>query len=546
MATITDLDQSYVDMFRQQRESGEPYPQEEGIIAVDDSPADIRIYQVAFEKDYTISTLLRQFEEVAVDCPLQYARNKFPDFYDGTEICYYQSCQYQCSSGVKLPDEKELNFWMKNGSPELDESTFLSYFLDEEIERIGNYLDVAFREMVQEGIFFAGVIELYYRLQGRFPELNHQVIGFKYFLMTLAAMARRQYRLRIGTGQSFYLKFVGDMVYFTLNRDSTNVADITTAMFRDLTIHTPVSEKITPLFNSYYRKVIPALIEKYFESARTNSEDNFIYRLPGEMKSALYEYVYTKTDERSLIIREKFEQLLPDRFMVLPYLAKSMIDYQQILSREVSRPGRPAASGKQSFTPNILETVSESTERVYVHMLNFVRDCNYNIIANVINVQSAKFRLFRGGKWETPHATGYTTPMDVVYRTYVALQRIAQQKEIMRRALEITGGEYGYRIRRGTDVSFHIAQISKEEFEAISQKSRNALTGANRDIKKGRVYDPKHYSIVSIQRIQEAYNRLAKLKRWPLNEKYPADAATDVPQMLDKLGLVLNFSFEIK
>ena len=531
-------------MFTEQRDSGDPIPLEDEVIALDELPADIRIYQVALEKDYTISTLLRQFETMAVDCPLEYARNKFPDIYDNTEICYYQQCKYQCSSKVELPNEKELSSWLKNSNPNLDESTFLSYFLDEEIERIEKYFDVLFHEMVQEGEYFTGVIELYYRMQNRFPELNHQIIGFKYFLMALAELTRRQYRLYIGGGQAFYLKFIGDTVYFTLNRDSTNVADITTAMFRDLTIHTPVMEKVVPLIESCHQRIIPKLVNEYVRSQKYNQGDKFIYRLPAELKSSLYEYVYDKSDETSRTIKEKFEQLLPDRFMTLPYLVRSMIDYQKILSREVKHPGRPAASGQQSFTPNILEKVNAETERVYVHMLNFVMTSKYNIIANVINVQSAKFRLYRNGKWETPHAPEYSTPMDIVYRTYVALQRIEMQKDTMRRALDTTGGIYGYRIRHGTITNFHIAEITEDEFVAINQKNRSGLTGANRDVKKGRLYVPNRYNITSIINVQKAYNTFARRNGLQPNEKQPSAAANDVPQMLDKMGLTLNFSYD--
>ena len=540
-----DLDQEYIDQFQRYRRSNAPAPQSRGIIELDDAIADLHIYRVALEKDYNISTLLRQFEEVAVDCPLEYARNKFPDVYEGTEICYYQSCQYQCTSGTQLPDEPTLQHWLKNGAPELDESTFRSYFMADELERIENYLNVMFREMIADGEFYTTATALYYRLQDRFPELTHQIIGFPYYLMTLVAMTRRQHRLQTDAGQSYYLKFVGDLVYFTLNRDSTTVADVTTAMFRDLTVHVPTMERVIPMIERYHQSMIPRLIEWYTSAAIERKEDQFIHQLSAELKMGLYEHVYDKSDQTSRAIRRKFEQLLPDRFMTLPYLVKSMIDYQKIISKEVSRAGRPAASGQQGFTPNILETVNADTETVYVHMLNFVMSARYNIIANVINVHTAKFRVYRNGRWETPHAPGHSTAMDVVYQTYVALQRIEQQKDYMRRALELTGGIYGYNIRVGAETRYHIAEITPDEFRKIEQRPRANLTGASRDVKKGRRFDPGQYPLSNVKRVQDAYNFFAVRRGRPRNTKPLKEAVVDVPEMLEALGLNMSFSYDV-
>lgn len=509
-------------------------------------PADVRIYRVAYEKDYKISSVLRQFEKLAIDCPLQYARNRFPDQLDYTSTCYYEPCQYQCQSKTQLPDETTIVEWLKNGDPKLDESTFLAYYLGDELERIENYLTVMLQELIERGEFYSSTFSLYYRLTERFPELNHQVIGYPYLLMALAAMVRRQYRLQVGAGQAYYLKFEGDLVYLTLHLDhlttdgtsSTSVMDITTAMLRDITIQVPINEQLGPLFEQYHQRMFPQLVTEY-RRVKENEErlKEFIYGLTGSLKASLYEHIYDRSDTDSQSLRRDFERLLPDRFLRLPHLANAMTAYHQVLTGMTRRPGRPSTRGQQQFTVKQLENALIDTEMVDVHILNFPVNVQFNIIANVIHVKDAKFRLYRNGQWESPHAPNTTTNMDVVYQTYLTRERIRMQQNLMYRALMTSGGTYGYHIQQGTVYNFYVAHITPEVYNATLQASsgRSTQTGAARDMEKGSRYDGK-YDKDRLQIVQQAYR-----EHFPDRSTIP-----DLPQMLTELNLTLSFSYDTR
>ena len=543
-------DQDYLTTFRAVVGRGPPTAQSTAHPTT--MPADVRIYQVAYTKDYKISTVLRQFEELAVDCPLQYARNRFPDYLNYTSTCYYQPCQYRCQSGTQLPDETIVVNWLRNGDPHVDESTFRSYYLGEELERIEQYLAVLLRERIQQGEFYATTIALYHQLSERFPELKHQVIGYPYLLMALAAMVRRQYRIQSGAGQAYYLQFEGDLVYLTLHLGHTNVvgtggatvADITTAMFRDITVQVPVSEQLGPLFDEYHQRLFPRLLAEYRRARATDTANKdgvktkvraFIYALRGVIKAKLYEYVYDRPDEESQQLRRDFEVLLPDRFMRLPYLANAMTTYYQVLTSLIRRAGRPPVSGRQQFTVKMLESALPDTELVDVHILNYPVNVKFNIIANVIHVKDAKFRLRRNGQWESPHAPGTTVNMDVVYQTYLTRARIQAQQDLMRRALGVSGGTYGYHIQQGASYHFYVAHITQGEYEALVRAAggRSTQTGAPRNTEKGSRYKGQ-YDRQRLAVVQAAYRR-----------QFPNEPTTpDLPEMLTKLNLTLSFSYD--
>lgn len=91
----------------------------------DKKTSDIAMYNFSIEKNIRISRIMHILKRSAVDCYINIDRNTAPEEYDGTPECDYQKCAYSC-----MVEPIEGN----------DKSTFNSYFLSDEIERLTNYI----------------------------------------------------------------------------------------------------------------------------------------------------------------------------------------------------------------------------------------------------------------------------------------------------------------------------------------------------------------------------------------------------------------------
>ena len=58
-------------------------------------------YTTMEKKSFSDHHVMRFVKQIAVDCIANLDRNILPSDYDGTAICDYQSCEYECSSGPK-------------------------------------------------------------------------------------------------------------------------------------------------------------------------------------------------------------------------------------------------------------------------------------------------------------------------------------------------------------------------------------------------------------------------------------------------------------
>lgn len=61
---------------------------------------DLDFYKSSEEKDIYIHRIFRMLKQATFDCQINYQRNRRPDDIDGSPICDYQKCDYQCT-GVK-------------------------------------------------------------------------------------------------------------------------------------------------------------------------------------------------------------------------------------------------------------------------------------------------------------------------------------------------------------------------------------------------------------------------------------------------------------
>ena len=100
---------------------------------------DLQMYKICEDKDFSIKSILRLLMESAIDCALNYIKNKRIGL-DGSRECDYTICEYKCD-GI---DMKEV----KNGvdSKNLDYSTYNIYYTNPKSNEILNKIENLFRE----------------------------------------------------------------------------------------------------------------------------------------------------------------------------------------------------------------------------------------------------------------------------------------------------------------------------------------------------------------------------------------------------------------
>ena len=101
---------------------------------------DLLRYKSSERKDIAIRGLLRLLMETAVDCALNYNRNRIRNGRDGSPECDYTTCEYVCD-GI---DRQELMEGIP--SDQLDLSTYHLYYVDPVLSPIYEKVDRLFRE----------------------------------------------------------------------------------------------------------------------------------------------------------------------------------------------------------------------------------------------------------------------------------------------------------------------------------------------------------------------------------------------------------------
>lgn len=67
------------------------------------STIDTLLYKRSEQKDVLIQRVMRYIKQSAVDCMLNRQRNILPSSLDGTPLCDYQACDYECVGNVDIP-----------------------------------------------------------------------------------------------------------------------------------------------------------------------------------------------------------------------------------------------------------------------------------------------------------------------------------------------------------------------------------------------------------------------------------------------------------
>jgi len=100
---------------------------------------DLILYELSENKDVSMKRLERIIKEAAVDCSINYRKNKAKDL-DGMRECEYQSCDYTCD-GV----DKSMVIQGKVPANMIDYSTYNLYYSDKKVLEIKNNIKSLFK-----------------------------------------------------------------------------------------------------------------------------------------------------------------------------------------------------------------------------------------------------------------------------------------------------------------------------------------------------------------------------------------------------------------
>lgn len=71
---------------------------------------DMYLYQMSEEKDLHIRRMIHMMKQCAIDCQIHYDRNVRAGDIDGSKICDYEDCHYQCVTAQAKPTPDQLDF----------------------------------------------------------------------------------------------------------------------------------------------------------------------------------------------------------------------------------------------------------------------------------------------------------------------------------------------------------------------------------------------------------------------------------------------------
>lgn len=509
------------------------------------APRDVGMYSILFNKDIFISSLMRQFEIIAIDCVLQQARNMYPETDNYSDHCYYELCNYVCSSGFKYPADdiiKQALEYNNNPDFKIDDSTYLSYYLALDIQRIDKYITNYLIDLINQDIYSITDITLYNNLISTYPELDHQRMKLTYFTTALNYMAQSQHIIELENKPRLYIKYEKPIVYLALNYKSQSVIDSYYSKNLNITAIQNTDLIVENHIRQYSTQKAQALIAK-ISSAQTEAQMfSQIDALSANLKSSLFEYVYDDPRPEAQKIKQLMIDKYPDRIYTVPYLYESMKKYYDIITGNIVRRGRPRTRKTEgrdnvNFNPKDLSPLDEDQPYVQIHIFNLTISSS-NVIASLIKPSNTQVRIYLAGE-EHNYWTDVVYPPDAikpedmsnVYLAYIFNLRKQEQLNIMARALKETEGIYGYRINS----KFYLARTTLASY----QSSLTKKTGATRDEKKGQVMTASYNGLSEYSIIAPIY------KQKYGNAELTFSSLHDLPIMLQKLDVVMYLTANI-
>ena len=222
---------------------------------------DIHKYKVSENKDISIKSIERLLKESAIDCSLNYERNKQSiQSEDGSRECDYMNCDYVC-------DKEELE--------EIDNLTYQLYYNSDSINNLILKIIELFR------------IKFIYSLSTIENKFNNEYSSFE-IITALQQIINESIEIYNKYGYISYLKEQNNL-YFLIN-SLTNTGYFLNEYYCENPIIIKDKNTFINLLNSLMTEMLPSTIEKFFSITTENQISVLLEFIQIEIQELILEY----------------------------------------------------------------------------------------------------------------------------------------------------------------------------------------------------------------------------------------------------------------
>lgn len=402
---------------------------------------DVLMYRYCDAKAREAKKLYRVIKQVATDCHIHKARNVRPNDIDGTQVCDYMECEYECFSNKLLNDD---------GTEYHDYSTYDVFYTNQTVERIRenvlNYFQVngsGTVTMIKDSIL-AGI-------EDQTEEIIHDYRD-KYIIMVLSDAIIKQTPILDRFGYTTYVNEHNGVYYTTKEYSHINrrINDASLAYYG----RNPIINKSEP-YLTIFTKMEQSRMAPEIEKLRAIDEDLPNYR--DQIFNMLNSYSFENQAQvienavLSKYINEE-ESIYVDTILDIYHnVIFTLHEPKKMLTSTANKAARSNAA--------TIEAVGqfdddESTPVIYIHSL-YTHATNLTRYSETSNIYAANGRLRMlkispgENKWRDPNE----------YEAAVYAKYVRDTLDNRRREIEDNNEIYGIVFNDGT---FKISDSTKK------------------------------------------------------------------------------------
>lgn len=373
------------------------------------NPIDLSLYGASEEKDFYIHRIMRFIKICAFDCQILKERNLRPGDIDGTEICDYQECNYECIN----PAPKDI-----------DETTFRIWYSQSLIEEIKQKI----QNMFSINLFETSLDVIYDKFKNLELKLPSESLGnnsYKYYVdQAIIDLVRNQIPIRNRYGFSSYFNFDGHFLY--LQREFPSISTTSISSFYSSNLAFVGMEHLSEIASEEQLPQQMQLMSLVLTQSAGENVSEKISELNVNARAALLEESVLRYNK----ILETGSNVIPENIKrIINYFTPSMIFY-------ISRPDAALTAFKNyiatksgKVTGKALQTIKTtlgeniSPIKVYIHIvyaLDFAGQPKYKVIPRIMKIQG-KIRIFdptEGMGWRDVNEEELPVYTEIVQRHY--------------------------------------------------------------------------------------------------------------------------------
>ena len=257
---------------------------------------DLRMYQLAEDKDISIKGVERLIKEAAFDCALNYERNHITGL-DNQRECEYMNCDYRCDG---VPPEM-----IRNELDTLDYSTYQLYYASENTDRAIELIQELFRTE------FSLDFNYLYSYLTKYKFKSFEI------LTALREMINKNIQITNKYGFKSYLKEENNIFYIvdSLSVIGTLLSDYYT-QFPNITQNKTFSQILQPIYYS----TLPGIVEEVCQSTDIQTTRRLLLKLPPVINEEFLEAAL-------LADKKKIKKNIPQRELILENFSNYYKDF---------------------------------------------------------------------------------------------------------------------------------------------------------------------------------------------------------------------------